>query len=68
MNITKDLTVYCYSDLDKLGEMFPTVSSDHIVKCLKQANGHMNTAVEFLLMDCQSSQVMTQVVLYAYVH
>lgn len=48
--------------------MFPTASSDHIIKCLKQANGHMNTAVELLLMDCQSSPVTTQVVVGAYVH
>ena len=41
--------------------MFPKVSSDHIIKCLKQGNGHMNTAVELLLMDCQSSQVVMHV-------
>lgn len=49
---------YFYSDLDKLSDMFPKASLDHITKCLTQAKGNMNTAVELLLMDCQSSQVV----------
>ena len=38
--------------------MFPKVSPEHITKCFKQADGHMNTAVELLLMDCQMTEVV----------
>ena len=51
--------------LDKLGDMFPKASPDQILKCLKQANGHMDTAVELLLMSCENSQVVMYICLHA---
>jgi len=43
----------CSDKVKELHEMFPKASGDHIAKCLRQANGHMDTAVELLLACCQ---------------
>ena len=57
MDIINGFVNLTASDLDKLGDMFPKASPDHIIKCLKQANGHINTAVELLLMDFGNNEV-----------
>ncbi|XP_065909187.1 CUE domain-containing protein 2-like [Dysidea avara] len=43
----------------ELHEMFPKASADHIAKCLRQANGHMDTTVELLLTCCQDKTSST---------
>ena len=49
---------FCSDKVKQLHQMFPKASADHITKCLRQANGHMDTTVELLLACCQVRSVI----------